>query len=88
MYVALHNRSIEEYFPGGAIPELRAQRGADLSGADLGKADLSEAFVGTSKAPGQLPDGFPKGWIAPPSGWELYDDNERAHLRRSSPSPQ
>ena len=62
--------------------------GADFSGANLSEANLSEAFVGTSKAPGQLPDGFPKGWVAPPSGWELYDDNGRARLRRSSPSPQ
>ena len=61
---------------------------AYLSGADLSGADLSEAFVGTPKAPGQLPDGFPKGWVAPPPVWELYDNNGRARLRRSSPSPQ
>ena len=57
---------------------------ADLTKANLIQADLTEAFVGRSQAPGQLPDGFPKGWVTPPPGWELFDDEGNARLRRSS----
>jgi hypothetical protein len=58
--------------------------GADLSGARLGGADLRDAYVGVVR-PGQLlPEGFPKGWSAPPDGWELFEDGGMARLRRLS----
>jgi uncharacterized protein YjbI with pentapeptide repeats len=56
---------------------------ADLSGANLTGADLTDAIVGGTGAPGQLPEGFPKGWSGLPAGWELYDEGPRARLRRS-----
>ena len=62
---------------------------ANLTKANLLQANLTEAVVGgvKSNAPGQLPYSFPRGWSAPPAGWELYDDKGVARLRRSNAQP-
>jgi uncharacterized protein YjbI with pentapeptide repeats len=64
--------------------------GADFTGAKFNRftVDWSEAVVGR-KSSGALPDGFPKGWAAPPDDWTLATiEDDFVVLRRLSVPPK
>ncbi|WP_371680712.1 pentapeptide repeat-containing protein [Microvirga sp. KLBC 81] len=67
---------------------------ADLSNADLRDATLTGASLDNATLTGAFVSAFSRqGWNGPPPGWEVYNDQGRARLRRSdappsSPTPQ